>query len=476
MDSKLEKAQLLHTNRTPQLQPAPWEAPILLGALLAAILIGSLPLLGFSPLYGGVAAVAVTLVLLAVRLPLVALYLTIFVALLPPGLIPPLLYSQIFLALLALSLSAWLVQMMVQRRAVVVTVPVLLFALFWLWALITVLWAADPILSRQRLVQYLLVITLLFLIVNQVNSRRRLNGLLATLALNGWVLVASGGWTLLVTGYEPDGRLRIFELNENMMGTLLILATAGVVWQAWRAPARLKVGLTWLSILFVVAALGLIVLSGSRGGLIAFALLLLAFGMARRTRIWAIGGATVALIALIIAPLLVAPVIERFTDPVEGELGGRDVLWRAGLLYISDHPLAGAGIGNGTYALPPYIRAISSEDHLHRRVEMPAHNPLIEVGVDTGLLGLLLYGAALVSAGWLFLRSFLAAYQRRSAYWLGYSWLVAAISVAFLFTWIKSGGVDAHVSTFLMVALWLAPYRVGIAAQQREAVMMVQAE
>lgn len=467
-------AETLYSAHTTRPRPTRWEAPILLGATLAAIMIGGLPLLGVSPLYGGIAAVAAIVVVLSVRAPLLAFYLTVFVALLPPGLIPPLLYSQIFLALLALSLVAWFWQALVQRRAVVVTAPVLLFALFWLWALITVLWAPDPILSRQRLVQYFIVITLLFLTVNQVNTRRRLNGLLATLALNGWVLVASGAWTLAVSGYEPDGRLRISELNENMMSTLLVLTTTGVVWQAWRAPAGFKTGLTLLSILFVIAALGLTVLSGSRGGLIAFALLLFAFALARRTRIWAVVGATVALITLIVSPLLVAPVVERFTNPVEGELGGRDVLWRAGLLYIADHPVAGAGIGNGIYAVPPYIRAISSEDHLHQRVEMPAHNPLIEVGVDTGLIGLLLYGAALVSAGWLFLRHFLAAYRRRSSSWLDYSWLVAAVSVAFLFTWIKSGGVDAHVSTFLMVALWLIPSGMQPADEHPEVARAVQ--
>jgi len=50
------------------------------------------------------------------------------------------------------------------------------------------------------------------------------NGLLATLALIGWLLVLAGVGTILVEGYMPGTRLNVLGVNENAFGIQLLLA------------------------------------------------------------------------------------------------------------------------------------------------------------------------------------------------------------------------------------------------------------
>ena len=448
--------------------------PLLLGMVMALILLAALagmaPLWGISPLIvaGFVLAVAIGFVYL--QTPVLALYSTIFVNLLPQGLLPDTIQSVLSLLLLVISLVFWGVQSGFQRRKIVWTAPLLCMLAFFLWAFITVLWADDLTVSRQTLVQYTIVITVMFLLINQVNSPRTLDGLMNTLAAIGWILIVMGLWTVLFGGYELGARLQIFDMNENLLGMLLMVTTPGVIWQAMRASRRNKTISLLLSLLYIGLSLILIAFSGSRGSFIGYILILVIFGTFKATRPWALWGAALCLVGLISAPVVFTTVLDRFTSATEELLGERDLLWQAGLLLIVDHLWSGVGIGNGPYAMLDYVNAVSSTDLVGEYTTRPAHNPILEVGDDTGIVGIVLYSGALLSAMGLLLWQFFVARHPRLVIKPGadkvslnkeqlaaYCSLVFGTSVGFLAAWLKSGGLANHLALFILFALWMIP-------------------
>ncbi|MFN8486157.1 MAG: O-antigen ligase family protein [Caldilineaceae bacterium] len=429
------------------------------GLVVLAVLVGGAPLVGLSPLLFGGGVLSLFIALVYLRSPVLALYSAIFINLLPQGFPPDAIQSNGALALLFLSLVFWVLQTGFQRRKLVWTPPLLLILGFLLWAFVTILWANDLVVSRQTFVQFAIVTIIAFLMVNQVDSPAAVDGLMTALLLSGWLLIVLGLWTVFFGGYTLGDRLQIFDMNENLLGPLLMLATTGAVWRVMRAPAQTKKFWMCLSLLYIVCALALIALSGSRGSFIGFGLILLLFLMSKATRPWALWGVAIGVVGLVCAPFIFNTVLDRFTNDTEDLYGDRDVLWQASLLLLNDHPWTGVGIGNGPYIMLNYVNTVSDTDHIGQFTTRPAHNPLLEVADDTGLIGLALYLSALGSALWLFLQQFYRAWRQRAAFWSAYGALVFYISIGFISAWLKSGGLANHVTLFILLALWLIPYR-----------------
>ncbi len=443
---------------------SPLSLGIVLSLILLAALTGSVPLLGISPVLIGGFVLAIVIVLVYLQEPAWALYTTIFVNLLPQGLIPDIIASALALLLLLISLLTWLLQTSFQRRKVVWTAPILFVLAFFLWSVVSVLWADNLVVSRQTLVQYITMITIAFLLLNQVDAPHTLDSFMNTLAVSGWVLIGIGLWTILFGGYTLGDRLKIYDMNENLLGPLLMLTTGGIVWQVMRASPKAKIYWMLLSILYILCSLVLIALSGSRGSFIGFALILLVFGTMKATRPWALWGAVLTIVGLVIAPFIFATVLNRFTNDSEDIYGDRDILWKAGIWLMSDYPWTGVGIGNGPYVMLNYVNAVSDTDHVSDYPTRPAHNPILEVGDDTGIVGMLLYLGAVLSAMWLFLRQFLAGVRQRIDALTAYCSLIFCISIGFLSAWVKSGGLADHITLFILLALWVIPYRMQMSA------------
>ena len=76
---------------------------------------------------------------------------------------------------------------------------------------------------------------------------------------------------------------------------------------------------------------------------------------------------------------------EFFTEPATGlTLTGRIKIWKSSILMIKDHPLLGIGPGSFWLEYPQYRQ--KGELHGVRH----SHNDLLEVGAETGIVGLLL--------------------------------------------------------------------------------------
>ena len=181
-----------------------------------------------------------------------------------------------------------------------------------------------------------------------------------------------------------------------------LLFFVGARWGRW----------AWL---LVAAMLGVVlVLAGSRASLITYALVLLLSG-------WRLLGARWMLIALLAGALGTAGLIvgsqqvhERFVRTtlafsngeagVNAALSGRSQIWGAALCMVREHPLNGVGARGFREAYPACNPAPEQAGEWGEGPALHAHQIILEILSETGVLGLLLWiaGAAMAVRAWLY--------------------------------------------------------------------------
>ena len=156
----------------------------------------------------------------------------------------------------------------------------------------------------------------------------------------------------------------------------------------------------WSVIVGGVLALSLVTLAltQSRGGILGTIAGLLVVAVWRERRfVWVIGAgalAVIALMALGYGNALMDFVLRM--DARSATLASRLEVWQRGLMMVRDFPYTGIGIGTyNTIAHLLYPFFIAAPDELVAH----AHNQFLEVAVDLGIPGLLVYVGVLVAFG-----------------------------------------------------------------------------
>jgi putative inorganic carbon (HCO3(-)) transporter len=427
---------------------------VLPAAAVAGLLLWTTPLILLLA-GGGVCAAAIVLLLL--QRPPIALQVALFFYLFPIGLRPVEIgFAQdvVTNGALALAICAWMLHALSQRRPVLWNGVYFLFALYIVWASVTLLWAPDLVAGRKLLVAYCIGLILLFLIVQQVRTLAALDGIMRVLAIIGWIMLISGALAVILTGYKFGDRLQIFNVNENTPVLYLVLTLPGVIWPVLRSSGTSRRFYMALSFVFILCTLIIVLLTGSRGGALSLIIMLLAFSSWKPLRPWGIGASVLVACTLAGAPFLLDSLSNRANDDWGNEVGGRNLLWIASLQLIADHPLIGVGVGNGPFELTPYIAALTSD--FDTRNDLPSHNPLLEVSVDSGLIGLLIYVSILVNALWQFFRYRGCRYVREGPL-AAYFPMVLCIAAAYFVAWSKDGGLESHSTFFMLLALLIIP-------------------
>jgi putative inorganic carbon (hco3(-)) transporter len=158
-----------------------------------------------------------------------------------------------------------------------------------------------------------------------------------------------------------------------------------------------------------VAALAAMLFTYSRGAMLAFAVMLclLPFVVPARRRLFA-----GALIVIALFLVLVPTDFGRRLATVEGTFGGRSgverdssmekrkLLAAAALQMVADRPLRGVGAGNFSEHYPHYARSIgsSSPQYDEPGTTQYPHSLYLEIGAETGLIGLAAFALALLVA------------------------------------------------------------------------------
>lgn len=138
----------------------------------------------------------------------------------------------------------------------------------------------------------------------------------------------------------------------------------------------------------VVIVLGILT-TESRGSLLALGVAFTyAFSRSRvKMRFLPVAVAAVAMIALY------PQVLERFTDPHFAHGSGRTDIWRVGFAAFKDHWLLGNGFGSFRDAYQAAYLDVYQPEAFHTPMQ-DAHNLIVYVGVESGIIGLALIGWA----------------------------------------------------------------------------------
>jgi putative inorganic carbon (HCO3(-)) transporter len=143
----------------------------------------------------------------------------------------------------------------------------------------------------------------------------------------------------------------------------------------------------------ILVALGLTFTRGAWiGGVVGLAVLLLE----RRARVVLL---IVALAVLLAAPGAVADRAATSTDTSRAEISHRFDYWQGALLVANQHPLFGVGINNFQYAFARLRVAETAQ-----RTAIHAHNIVLVLLSETGIVGLMVFGSYLAVVLWMLLR------------------------------------------------------------------------
>jgi len=300
-----------------------------------------------------------------------------------------------------------------------------LLAAYTLVLLLSITWALEPGLAERRFADIVKALVLYVLLVALVTSPRR-----ARIAV--WTMVGVGGFLgavgilRLTMGVWPAlaglARVKRAHLYGDVFGDRLAgpLGDPNYFAQILLILVPLALFLTWeekalRNRLTAVLSLGLIVsaavLTYSRGGALALALVVGASFLAQGVQ-WrriVLGGLAVAMGASLLVP---SGFRERLTTmgqflPDEAVLTETDssfeermVLMGAAWEMLADNSMLGVGAGNYTARFGEYAERFGSVALDYRDpddVRYP-HSLYLEVGAETGALGLLVFLAALLTA------------------------------------------------------------------------------
>lgn len=170
--------------------------------------------------------------------------------------------------------------------------------------------------------------------------------------------------------------------NELALFALSVCAAAG-------GTMFLQSALRWLGAVTFVVGLATLVATGSRSGEAAFAIGVIALGIALGTR--RIHLATILIVA--IAGVGLSLWLDQRHNPADNEI--RLSAWRAGIRTVKLFPLTGVGVG-GYYRVYPMVRspdAPGPEDP----IAFDPHDFYLSVAAETGLVGLAAFGWTIVA-------------------------------------------------------------------------------
>lgn len=295
--------------------------------------------------------------------------------------------SSLLLLLLLAALGGQVVLLGSQARLPITSIPVWLGMLGLLVA--TAAWSVD---SSRTLLALPIIASLitLFCLVSQRRITDEQVRVVGNGALVGGIAAAFYGIYGALTGTlqtadTTSPRFGSDLLGANHTAAALMLPVAIALWRCFGArSAKRRLGYLCVVGLIVVA----IALTGSRGGILALAATYATVSLhARRPAPALVGGAFLAAALLAASLYGAAGIGARETESSSGRLD----IWKIGLSACQDYCLQGSGWGTFPEVYATYAPSVSSAKVLRRGTAFESHNVFLQLVVETGITGLLLF-------------------------------------------------------------------------------------
>jgi O-antigen ligase len=261
------------------------------------------------------------------------------------------------------------------------------------WAGCTVLWSVDRDIAMERL-PTMINVFFFYLIVTCCHFSEKEVSQITRLAIFGGCVAAC------IALYEF--RSGIFYRNLNMRGSLVFgdrQTDPNIFAASLLLPLALVAGeflgsAKWRS-RFLLSLCALLIASGifvttSRGALLAIVAMALVY-----MRKLGINWRVLAPLTLLGGALLMAPefLFKRLGQAEASGGAGRVYIWQTGVAALKDYFFAGAGLDNFAVIYNDYAAHAVHFAGLNR----PAHNVFLQIAVELGAIGCLLFACALIS-------------------------------------------------------------------------------
>lgn len=303
--------------------------------------------------------------------------------------------------------------------------------LFVTWAAINVMWTLETDRGLRRSLSYIQLFLVVWLIHQAAVSQSHYYRLMQAYIVGSWVAIIGVFVNFSQDIYLGDGRYTAAGLDPN---DLAVTLAVGVPF-AWHLNVH-SGELRWLNRLYIPAAVVSVLLTASRSGLITLGIasLFVIVSLPRFSRKTTISlVAVVGLSALVVAVLWNEISIRRLSTIIEQltarDLNGRVEIWQRGVDAFLERPLTGVGAGGFGAA----VGAMRSK-------ELAAHNTFLGILVEHGMIGFVLFGAAVISliaGAWRATRDLAKLWT-----FVGFAWFVAVLTLSWEnkeVTWVLFG-------------------------------------
>lgn len=287
-------------------------------------------------------------------------------------------------------LGGWVLHVLVRRRQLRVGAPGYVLLAYVAFAAASTLWAEDPAATMDRLQTVVQLLLFYLMVTNLLADTAALER-----ALDVW-LSATAAVALLVLWQFPSveeferATLRLGQehFNQNYLAATFILPALAA---AARGHTRSALG--WWRLAALVPIGVATIITGSRGGAVAFAAGLAVLGVLRpRIGLRAAAAAVLAVsVFLMIVPSsYVDRLTARYANSGEDRMSGRVDIWKVGVAMMHDRPLQGTGFAGFEPAFYRYMAGADVDPRWaleNRWGRRASHNIYLSTLAELGLLG-----------------------------------------------------------------------------------------
>jgi O-antigen ligase len=271
-------------------------------------------------------------------------------------------------------------------------------ALWWtflaLWAAVTTLWALDPQIATHSLPSLFSLVILYLVAASFLATEKELD----------WIILFSiaggSGAGLLVIHEFLQGRfyqgasmrasliIGNHETNPNVLAASLLLPMAFAIGGLIDSRRRVRRWLLCCALIIIISGL---LATMSRGAVLGVVAIMLVYFHRYRAS-WR---KLLLIFVPLLSPLLLMPAyfFVRWQETFSKGGTGRLDIWRAGVMALKEHILWGAGIGN----FPVAYYHVAGYAPRFEGFTRDAHNTYLAIATELGLVGLLLFAAAIFS-------------------------------------------------------------------------------
>src|SRR5437899_3440652 len=263
------------------------------------------------------------------------------------------------------------------------------------WAIVSVIRASYLAPSLQWLISLCNYAVCLFLVVHLVRSFREVRGFVTVLLGMGVFEAALGLYQFMGGGKtRPTGTFFNANFFASYEMSVFAVAFGLLCYRRLTDGVRWETPLLWLTAGVVVVAF---ILAQSRGALLAFVVAVACVGLYRFGK---------PFLAVIVLCLIVGAIVQNPLQQRMRTVGAQDpyaytrlAIWKNSLERISDRP-RGVGLGLYKYTSFQYRFPVDNAIARYGKRAESAHNEYLQLAVELGVLGLVLFLAGISLLGW----------------------------------------------------------------------------